>query len=124
MGRARCPPHTASYRSWLRSGAFANCKGSSYLTRSLRILITTVVVTAAGLALISALRFPLSAPIFQMYGLEGLAFWTLLTMAATMFPVETPRGPVVSTFIAPLLASTMIFGPTGGAIVAFLGTWD
>lgn len=83
-----------------------------------------VYVTAIALTVVSAVRYPLYLQPFGHLGLEGLVFWVLLTTAATLFPVKTPRGPVVSTFFAPLLASAFLFGPFGAAIVAFFGTWD
>ncbi len=94
------------------------------MTRSVRIFVSAVVATAFGLTAASAAVFPLRVPALGHMGGEGLLFWVLLATAASLFPVQTPRGPVVSTFIAPLLASVILFGPTGGAIVAFLGTWD
>lgn len=57
-------------------------------------------------------------------GLEGLLFWTALTMGATMFPVLQPRGAVANVAFAPILASVVIGGPTFGGAVAFFGTLD
>jgi putative nucleotidyltransferase with HDIG domain len=86
--------------------------------------VIAVVTTAFVLTVTAAFAFPLALPITGYLGVEGLVFWIVLTLAASLFPVHIPRGPVVSTFIAPLLASAILFGPFGAAIVALLGTWD
>ena len=56
--------------------------------------------------------------------IPGVVFWTLLTLAASSFPVKTPRGPVVNVSIAPILAAAILGGPATAAIVAFVGTFD
>jgi putative nucleotidyltransferase with HDIG domain len=94
------------------------------LNRSLRLLVLVVAAGASGLAAVSASIRPLDLGLSGASGLEGLLFWIGLTTAAALFPVQTPRGPVVSVFIAPLLASVILGGPTAGAIVAFFGTTD
>ncbi len=55
---------------------------------------------------------------------EDLVFWAAVTTAATIFPVQAPRGPAVSVFIAPLLATVLLGGPLAGALVAAIGTTD
>jgi len=94
------------------------------LSRSLRLVIVVVVGVAIGLTAIAAYQQPLRLSLQEADGLEGLAFWVILATAATMFPVQTPRGPTVSVGIAPLLASVILGGPTAGAVVAWLGTFD
>ncbi len=81
-------------------------------------------MTATMLTLLSASAHPISFATAGAFGVEDVAFWTFITFIATLFPVEIPRGPVVSTFIAPLLATALLFGPFGAAVVALLGTWD
>src|SRR5437762_3440069 len=54
----------------------------------------------------------------------GVAFWTVLALVASMFPVQTPRGSVVSVTIAPILACAFANGPIGAAIVAAIGTLE
>jgi putative nucleotidyltransferase with HDIG domain len=94
------------------------------LTRSLRLFVIAVVSAAFVLTALAAWTYPLRLTVAGHFGFEGLVFWICLTLAASLFPVHIPRGPVVSTFIAPLLASSILFGPFGAALVALLGTWD
>jgi hypothetical protein len=94
------------------------------LTRSLRNLVATVVALAVLLAIVAATRYPLHVNLLGANGAEGIGFWIALTLGATMFPVHQPRGAVVSVGFAPILAATLLGGPTAGAIVGFVGSTD
>jgi HD-GYP domain-containing protein (c-di-GMP phosphodiesterase class II) len=54
----------------------------------------------------------------------SVAFWLALALIASLFPVQTPRGSVVSVTIAPILACAFANGPIGAAIVAAVGTLE
>jgi len=54
----------------------------------------------------------------------GIAFWTIVTLLASALPVQLNSGVQVAVSTAPLMAATLLGGPTAGAIVAALGTFD
>ncbi len=54
----------------------------------------------------------------------GLAFWCAVTLIASALPVRMPRGTMVGVSIAPLIAATVLGGPTAGAWVALIGTTE
>lgn len=56
--------------------------------------------------------------------LAGLGFWTLVTLIASALPVRLTDGVQVAVSTAPLMAATVLGGPTAGAWVALLGTTD
>ena len=56
--------------------------------------------------------------------LAGLAFWVLMTLLASALPVQLTDGVRVAVSTAPLMAATVLGGPTAGAIVALIGTTD
>jgi len=94
------------------------------MTRALALLVAAVIAIAVGLAGASVVLTPLRLGAPGGLTAEGLLFWIALTTAASMAPIQSPRGPAVSVFIAPLLASILVGGPTAGLIVAALGTTD
>ena len=54
-------------------------------------------------------------------GLAGVAFWTAITLVASDSYVRTPSGNLVGASTAPVVAATLLGGPTAGAIVALVG---
>jgi putative nucleotidyltransferase with HDIG domain len=56
--------------------------------------------------------------------LAGLAFWTVLTLVASAFPVRMPGGTLVSVSSAPLVAVMVLGGPLAGGWVAAVGTTE
>jgi HD-GYP domain-containing protein (c-di-GMP phosphodiesterase class II) len=93
-------------------------------------------VGAAALALLAtSLVIPLDPNIrFEFDGISdqasaveliaGLAFWTLVTLVASALPVRLSDGVQVAVSTAPLMAATVLGGPTAGAWVALLGSTD
>ena len=56
--------------------------------------------------------------------LLGVAFWTVLTLLGSAFPVQLPRGTQQAVAIAPILGSVFLGGPAVGAWVAAIGTTE
>jgi riboflavin transporter FmnP len=56
--------------------------------------------------------------------IAGVLFWVLATLFASALPVKLTDGVQVAVSTAPLMAATVLGGPTAGAIVAALGTTD
>jgi putative nucleotidyltransferase with HDIG domain len=95
------------------------------LPKRLVIAIVAVVTTAILLFAGSVATWPIHSAIDDAaLGRSGLVFWTLLTLIASSFPVQSSRGPVLSVSVAPILAAALLGGPTAAAIVAVLGTFD
>ena len=104
------------------------------MSRSLKIYITGLV----GAAAIALLATSLVIRIDPMIGLEfdsvpgisgsevaaGVLFWILVTLFASALPVTLSDGVQVAVSNAPLMAATLLGGPTAGALVALLGTLD
>ncbi len=91
--------------------------------RRLPLLVATVVLVALFAFLLSWVRWPVMSAGAEM-DIASLAFWTILTLIVSAFPVVTPRGSVVSVSIAPILASAILGGPTAAAIVGFIGVTE
>jgi hypothetical protein len=84
-----------------------------------------VAVSATITLAISVYLWPIKDSLDGSYGvLVGLAFWIVTTLLASAAPVHVPRGAYVSVSVAPILAATMLGGPTAGALVAVLGTFE
>ena len=101
------------------------------MTQTLKLYITWVVALSAVALVVTTLLFPLDDPLgtgFSAFGenakFAGLAFWILLTLAASALPVRMPRGTLVGVSIAPLIAATFLGGPAAGAWVAVIGTTE
>jgi len=104
------------------------------VSRSLKIYITGLV----GAATVALLATGLVIPIDPRIGLEfdsvtgtsnlevlaGVAFWIVVTLFASSLPVTLSGGVQVAVSNAPLMAATLLGGPTAGALVALLGTLD
>jgi putative nucleotidyltransferase with HDIG domain len=56
--------------------------------------------------------------------LLGVAFWTILTLIGSAFPVQLPRGTHQAVAIAPIMASIFLGGPAVGGWVAAVGTTE
>lgn len=85
-----------------------------------RLVLATVAAAVLGIAAAFA-WFPLHAAIG---GSAGVAYWTILALAASALPVVLPRGTVVSVAAAPILGAAILGGPLAGAFVGALGTID
>lgn len=106
------------------------------MSRPLKLYIGSLVASAGFVLLATSLLIPVSQTIAIRIGtsastpatavevLLGLAFWTLMTLLASALPVQLSDGVRVAVSTAPLMAATVLGGPTAGAIVALLGTTD
>jgi len=56
--------------------------------------------------------------------IAGLAFWTIVTLVASALPVQITDGVYVNVSTAPIMAATLLGGPTAGALVALIGSTD
>jgi riboflavin transporter FmnP len=103
------------------------------LPRPLRIYVTWLV----GAALVALLVTGLVIPVRPEIGLPldgsggsvldqfaGIAFWILVTLLASALPVQLSSGVQVAVSTAPLMAATLLGGPSAGALVAVFGTFD
>lgn len=106
------------------------------MQKSLKFYIVGVVAIGA-LALVAAtLLFPFASPIairvvttaghepLEFEILLGVAFWTLLTLVSSAYPVQQPRGSQQAVAIAPIMASIFLGGPAVGGWVAAIGTTE
>jgi riboflavin transporter FmnP len=101
------------------------------LQRPLRLYVTWLVGAALLALVITSLVIPIDAAIaLPLTGstpanvATGVAFWTMLTLLASALPVQLASGVQVAVSTAPLMAATILGGPTAGAIAAALGTFD
>ena len=101
------------------------------MPRTLKLYIAGVVAAGAAALVVTALRFPIDPRIGQ--GLLagnpnsawfGVGFWICLTLVASALPVQMPRGTMVAVSIAPIIAAISLGGPTAGALVAAIGTFE
>src|SRR6185295_15387233 len=54
----------------------------------------------------------------------GIAFWTVLTLLASAFPVRLARGTHRALAMAPIIAAMTLGGPAVGGWVAAFGTTE
>ena len=104
------------------------------MPRPLRLYITWLVGAALAALLATSLVFPVSSAVaLPIDGASspsvldlalGVAFWSLVTILASALPVNLSDGVQVAVSTAPLMAATVLGGPTAGAIVAAIGTTD
>jgi putative nucleotidyltransferase with HDIG domain len=101
------------------------------MARRLKLYIIGVVVISALALVATTLLFPINPLIgdgFRLFGdqaaLVGLTFWCVVTLLASALPVRMPRGTLVGVSVAPLMAATVLGGPTAGAWVALIGTTE
>jgi HD domain/MASE9 len=104
------------------------------MPRSLKLYVATVVAIGA-IALVAAtfvfpvkdgiaLRLPGGGPPSTQEVLLGIAFWTVITLIASAWPVLQPRGSQVGIAVAPIMASFLLGGPAVGGWVAAIGTTE
>ena len=94
-------------------------------SRSFRALVVVVAAAAATTLLISFAQWPIEESLGGSYGIWfGLAFWIVTTLLASAAPVHVPRGAYVSVSVAPILAAALLGGPSAGAVVALVGTFE
>src|SRR6476659_529075 len=113
------------------------------MPRNLKLYISGV-VTLSALALLVATRlFPAEARIAltftvanipgvaenapdptQLQIFAGIAFWTVLTLLASAFPVRLARGTHRAVAMAPIIAAISLGGPAVGGWVAAIGTTE
>ena len=101
------------------------------MPKSLKLYVATVVVIGA-LALVTAtFLFPPKPGIAVEIGLPGtdplevalgILAWTAITLLASAWPVQQPRGSQIGVAVAPIMASFMLGGPAVGGWVAAIGT--
>ena len=104
------------------------------MSRSLKFYITGLVGVAALALLATGLVIHVDHRIALefdgQYGhsdfevLAGVAFWVIVTLFASALPVTLSDGVQVAVSNAPLMAATLLGGPTAGALVALFGTLD
>jgi riboflavin transporter FmnP len=84
------------------------------------IATSLVIPIDSGISLIVAGGRPDDA----LSKVAGVAFWTLVTIVASALPVNLSYGVQVAVSSAPLMAATILGGPTAGALVAAIGTTE
>jgi putative nucleotidyltransferase with HDIG domain len=104
------------------------------MPRSLKLYIAGLVAVSTLMLIATSFRVPIDVGIAARWTnfedpttlevFAGLAYWTLITLAASLFPVKMPRGMIVFVSSAPIYAAMALGGPTAGAWVALLGTFD
>ncbi len=99
------------------------------MSKSLGIYITGLVTVGALALAITSLVIPVDNHIrLNVFGSEtldvfaGIAFWIGLTLLASAMPVTMPRGSLINTSIAPIVAAMALGGPTAAGWVALIGT--
>ena len=107
------------------------------MPKSLKLYLAGVVAVGA-LALIAAtlwfippgsaiaVRITSTAPLppTDLEILMGVAFWTVLALIGSAYPVRLPRGTHQAVAVAPIMASMFLGGPAVGAWVAAVGTTE
>ena len=107
------------------------------MPKSLRLYVAGVVAVGALALTAATLWFfppdaaiavrltstPPSAPT-EIEVLLGVAFWTILALIGSAFPVQLPRGTHQAVAVAPIMASMFLGGPAVGAWVAAIGTTE
>ena len=99
------------------------------MSKSLSIY-TTGLVTVGALALaFTSFVIPVDNHIrlnvFESQSVDvlgGIVFWTLVTIVASALPIQMPRGFLVNTSVAPIVAAMALGGPTAAGWVALIGT--
>jgi putative nucleotidyltransferase with HDIG domain len=101
------------------------------MPKSLRIYVAGLVTVGAVALTITSFVIPIDTHIrLGIFGSEGpdvlagLIFWTALTLLASAMPVQMPRGLLVATSIAPIVAAMTLGGPTAAGWVALIGTTE
>ncbi len=90
-------------------------------------LLATSFVFAAKAGWVLGIRPDIAIPLTdsaEFNVLAGVLFWVVLTLFASALPVQMPRGTVVSTSFAPLVAAMLLGGPAAAGWVAAIGTTE
>ncbi len=106
------------------------------MSKSLRLYIASVVAIGVIALVVATLVFPpdpaialrlasdRGTPPSSLEILLGIAFWIVLALLGSAFPVQLPRGTHQAVAIAPIMASIFLGGPAVGAWVAAIGTTE
>jgi hypothetical protein len=101
------------------------------MSKSLSIYITGLVTVGALALAFTSFVIPVDHNIrlnvFDSQNVDvpgGIAFWTLVTIVASALPIQMPRGFLVNTSIAPIVAAMALGGPTAAGWVALIGTTE
>ena len=104
------------------------------MSKPLRLYVASVVVVGVLTLMTATFVFPIETSVaLRLPGsgtpnteelLLGVAFWTLITLIASAWPVQQPRGSQIGLAVAPIMASFMLGGPAVGGWVAALGTTE
>jgi len=101
------------------------------MPRSLKFEITGLVALSAFALLATSLVIQVDPRIAlgvfanpQLDILAGVVFWTVMTLLASALPVRMPRGTLVNTSIATLVATMSLGGPTAAGWVALIGATE
>jgi putative nucleotidyltransferase with HDIG domain len=106
------------------------------MPKSLKLYVTGVVAVGAIALIVATLVFPadpgIAIPLADGTAagptdveiLLGIAFWIVLALLGSAFPVQLPRGTHQAVAIAPIMASLFLGGPAVGAWVAAVGTTE
>ena len=91
------------------------------MTARLRLFILATAAVATICVAAAILFFPLGPVIVDW---RGLAFWSGMTFVASALPVRMPRGTLLSSSFATLMAALLLGGPLAAVVVAVIGTFD
>src|SRR5688572_7577040 len=106
------------------------------MPKSLKLYVAGVVAVGAFALIAATLVFPPESAIAarltsmppslptELEMLLGMAFWTILTLVGSAFPVQLPRGTHQAVAVAPIMASMFLGGPAVGGWVAAIGTTE
>ncbi len=101
------------------------------MPRNLKLYISGVVAASALALVVTTSTFPpansiaLATDVFGEWSvLAGIVFWTLVSLVAGAMPIQMPRGGNFAVSVAAVMAATILGGPTAGAWVGLLGTFD
>jgi putative nucleotidyltransferase with HDIG domain len=102
------------------------------MARNLKLYIAGVVAMSVVALVATTLFVPINPALgagFIDFGptaapLIGLAYWCALTLGASALPVRMPRGTLFAVNTAPIIAATVLGGPTAGVWVALIGVTE
>ena len=96
------------------------------VTLSAIALVATSLLFAQQPGTILGMRPEISAaePATPASVVAGLAFWIVVTLLASAFPVRMPRGTMVYVSTAPIIAAAALGGPVAAGWVALIGTTE
>ncbi len=97
--------------------AFALIAATLVFPAEPRIALSLMAAPGAGLG-----AGPLSATPLEV--VVGIAFWTLLTLLASAFPVKLTHGSHQAVAMAPIIAAMTLGGPAVAGWVAAIGTTE